>query len=177
MNRFYERFTDSFCHVLKSSSWQPKLQLQLKPKLHPHIHLKVLLPLKPRLKPTPLGIPPPLTPHPQPPATPPATSGRTRRPTRGRGGGRRRRRRRRRGRRRRRRAPFENRSFECGACGGANLATFSSVLRVSWCHRVCFSCYLRQNGYTINVYNFKVLTNRLFPHIRCCWVRPCENSR
>ena len=68
------------------------------------------------------------------------------------------------------------RLFEWGIHRGANLATFYCVLRVTWCHCVRFSCYFRPNGATINVSNFKVLTSRLFPHIRCCFVEPCVNS-
>ena len=72
MNRFYERFINSFCHIHRSSGWQPRLQLKLKlkPKLRPRLHLKVLLPLKPQRTPTPSGDPPLLTPRPHPPAAP-----------------------------------------------------------------------------------------------------------
>ena len=55
----------------------------------------------------------------------------------------------------------------------ASLAIFG---RVTWCHRVCFSCYLRQNNGTINVSKFKLSNSRLFPHIRCCSVEPGANS-
>ena len=47
---------------------------------------------------------------------------------------------------------------------------FGCVLRVTWCHCVCFSCCFRQNGGTINVSKLEVLTSRLIPHIRCCSV-------
>ena len=72
--------------------------------------------------------------------------------------------------------PFVKRPFEWETHGGANLATFCCVLRVTWCHCVRFSCYLRQNGATINVSKFKVLTSHLFPHIWCCSVESGANS-
>ena len=72
--------------------------------------------------------------------------------------------------------PFVKRPFEWEIRGGAHLAHFCCVLRVTWCHCVCFSCYLRQNGATINVSKFKVLPSRLFLHIRCCFVEPAANS-
>ena len=71
--------------------------------------------------------------------------------------------------------PFVKRPFEWEIHGSANLATFCCVLRVTWCHRVCFLCYLRQNGGTINVSKFEVLASCLFPHIRCCSVEPGAN--
>ena len=72
--------------------------------------------------------------------------------------------------------PFVKPPFEWEIRGGANLATFCCVLLVTWCHRVCFSCCLRQNGATINMSRFKVLTSRLFPHIWCCSVEFGANS-
>ena len=72
--------------------------------------------------------------------------------------------------------PFVKRPFEWGIHGSANLATFCCVLRVTCCHRVRFSCYLRQNGATINASKFKVLPSRLFPHIRCSSVEFGANS-
>ena len=45
--------------------------------------------------------------------------------------------------------------------GSANLTTFCCVLRVMWCHRVCFSCYLRQKRGTINVCKLEVLASHL----------------
>ena len=73
-------------------------------------------------------------------------------------------------------APCVKRLFEWEIHGSANLATFWYVLRVTWCHCVCFSCYLHENGGTINVSKFEVLTSRLFPHIRCCSVESGANS-
>ena len=67
--------------------------------------------------------------------------------------------------------------FEWEIHGRAQLATFCYVLRAPWCHRVCFSCYLRQNGGTINVSKFEVSTSPLFPpHIRWCSVESGMNS-
>ena len=51
------------------------------------------------------------------------------------------------------------------------LAFFCFVSLVTWCHCVCFSCYLRQNGGTINVSKFEDFTSRLCPHIPCCSVK------
>ena len=72
--------------------------------------------------------------------------------------------------------PFMKRPFEWGICGGANLAAVCCVLCATWCHFVCFSCHLRQHGATRNVSQFKALTSRLFPHIRCCSVESGANS-
>ena len=71
--------------------------------------------------------------------------------------------------------PCVKRPFEWKIHVAANLAIFCCVLRVTWCHLVHFSCYLRQNGGTINVSKFEVLTSRLFPHFRCCGVEPAAN--
>ena len=38
--------------------------------------------------------------------------------------------------------PFMNRPFESEIHVTVNFATFCCVLLVTWCHRVCFSCYL-----------------------------------
>ena len=47
-----------------------------------------------------------------------------------------------------------------------NLTTFCCVLRVIWCHRVRFSCYLRQKRGTINVCKLEILSSHLIQHIR-----------
>ena len=72
--------------------------------------------------------------------------------------------------------PFVKWSFEWGIRGGANLTTFCYVLRVTWCHHVCFSCYFRQNGAAINVSNLGVSTSHPHAHIRRCSVEPTANS-
>ena len=67
-------------------------------------------------------------------------------------------------------------SFKWGIRGGANLTTFCCVLRVTWCHRVCFSCYFCQNGAAINVSKFDVSTSHPHVHIRRCSIEPAANS-
>ena len=58
-------------------------------------------------------------------------------------------------------APCVKRPFEWEIHGSANLTTFCCVLRVTWCHCVCFSCYLRQKRGTTNVCKLEVLTSHL----------------
>ena len=72
--------------------------------------------------------------------------------------------------------PCVKRTFEWEIHGSANLATFCCVLRITWCHCVRFSCYLCQNGGTINVSKIEVLTSCLVPHIRWCSVESGVNS-
>ena len=66
--------------------------------------------------------------------------------------------------------PFVNRPFEWEIHGAVNFTTFCSVLRVTWCHRVCFSCYLCTKRGAINVCKLEVLTSHLVQHIRWCAV-------
>ena len=66
--------------------------------------------------------------------------------------------------------PCVNRPFEWAIHGSVNLTTFCYVLRVICCHRVCFSCDLRQKRGTINVCKLEVLTSHLVHHIRWCSV-------
>ena len=66
--------------------------------------------------------------------------------------------------------PFVNRPFEWEIHGTVNLTTFCCVLRVTWCHHVRFSCYLRQKRGTINVCKLEVLTSHVVQHIRWCSV-------
>ena len=53
--------------------------------------------------------------------------------------------------------PCVNRPFEWEVHRSVNSTTFCCVLRVTWCHRVCFSCYLRPKRGTINVCKCEVL--------------------
>ena len=39
--------------------------------------------------------------------------------------------------------PFVNRPLESEIHGTVNFTNFCCVLLVTWCHRVCLSCYLR----------------------------------
>ena len=66
--------------------------------------------------------------------------------------------------------PCVMRPLEWELHGSANLTTFCCVLRKTWCHRVRFWCYLRQNRGTINVCKFHVFTSHLVEHIRWCSV-------
>ena len=54
--------------------------------------------------------------------------------------------------------PCVKRPFEWEIHGSANLTTFCCVLRVTGCHHVRFSCYLRQKHGTIHVCKLEVLT-------------------
>ena len=47
-----------------------------------------------------------------------------------------------------------------------NLTIFCCVLRVTWCHHVRFSCYLRQKRGAINVCELEVISSRPVQHIR-----------
>ena len=72
--------------------------------------------------------------------------------------------------------PCVKRPFEWDIHVSVNLATCCYVLRVSWCQRVCFSCYLHQNVGTTNVCRCEVSTSHLVRHIRWCSVKCGVNS-
>ena len=60
---------------------------------------------------------------------------------------------------------FVNPPFEWDIHGNVNLTTFCSVLRVTWCHRVRFSCYLRPKHGPTNVCNLEALSSHMVQHI------------
>ena len=62
--------------------------------------------------------------------------------------------------------PFVNRPFEWDIHGTVNFTTFCFVLRVTWCHRVPFSCYLRPKRGPTNVCKLQVLSSHMVSHIR-----------
>ena len=72
--------------------------------------------------------------------------------------------------------PCVKRLFEWRIHNSANLAKFCCGLRTTWCHCVCFLCYLGENGGTINVCKFEFLTSRLVRHIRLSSVECDVNS-
>ena len=67
------------------------------------------------------------------------------------------------------------RMFKWAIRRGASLSTVCHVLRVTWCHSVCFSCYFRQNGATVNVLKFELLTSRQVMNIWCYQVELTVN--
>ena len=52
--------------------------------------------------------------------------------------------------------PFVNRPFESEIHGTVNFTNFCFVLLVTWRHRLCFLCHLRQNVVLRNVLKFDV---------------------
>ena len=62
--------------------------------------------------------------------------------------------------------PFVNLPFEWDIHGTVNFTTFCCVLRVTWCHRVRFSCYLRPKRGPTSVCKLEVLSSHMVQHIR-----------